>query len=362
MKKLSFSLLLALLVPMVARAQKPYAVLSDDNSVLTFYFDDQKAERNGMDVGPFSSYPDYPSWYDNSSEITSVVFDESFANCTTLTSTAFWFYFFKNLSSITGISNLKTDNVTDMRSMFDGCSSLTSLDLSGFKTDNVTDMRYMFFECSSLTSLDLSGFKTDNVTSMEGMFYFCSSLTSLNVSGFKTDNVSNMWSMFQSCSSLTNLDVTGFKTDYVENVGEMFAYCSSLTSLDLTGFKTDNVSNMQSVFIGCSSLTTIYAGDGWSTAKVTSDWGTNMFYDCTSLVGGAGTRYDENHIDYTYARIDGGSNRPGYFTAKAEGDGISNVEAVSDKDVWYDMNGRKLQGKPAMRGVYMKNGKKVVIK
>jgi len=42
--------------------------------------------------------------------------------------------------------------------------------------------------------------------------------------------------------------------------------------------------------------------------------------------------------------------------------GISTAKAAADKDVWYDMNGRKLQGKPTVKGVYMKNNMKVVVK
>lgn len=41
-----------------------------------------------------------------------------------------------------------------------------------------------------------------------------------------------------------------------------------------------------------------------------------MFYECNSLVGGAGTVYDGTKIDKTYARIDGGTSSPGYFTRK----------------------------------------------
>ena len=320
---------------------EPYAVLSEDNTVLTFYYDDQKAARNGMGVGPFSGYPDYSSWYAQRESITNVVFEESFANCNTLTSTAWWFSNFQNLSSITGISNLKTDKVTDMGSMFrdcsgltsldvtgfktdnvtnmngmfEGCSSLTSLDVTGFKTDKVTDMVGMFAGCSGLTSLDVTGFKTDNVRSMNGMFYNCSSLTSLDVTGFKTDNVTDMGFMFYGCSGLTSLDVTGFKTDNVTNMSSMFRDCSSLTSLDVTGFKTENVTNMSWMFLDCSSLKTIYAGNGWSTSKV--QYSDEMFKGCTSLVGGAGTHYDESHnTDHTYARIDGGASNPGYFTSK----------------------------------------------
>ena len=34
--------------------------------------------------------------------------------------------------------------------MFDGCSSLQSIDLSSFNTTNVKNMSSMFFQCSSL--------------------------------------------------------------------------------------------------------------------------------------------------------------------------------------------------------------------
>ncbi len=424
MKKF-YLLFLSMLLPLVASAdvcalqneeKEPYAVLSEDNTVLTFYYDDQKAARNGMDVGPFTESYDKDrqrfivntGWYEQSESITSVVFDESFANCTTLTSTAYWFYNLENLSSITGISNLKTDNVTDMSCMFYGCSSLTSLDVTGFKTDNVTGMVGMFSGCSSLTSLDVTGFKTDNVTNMGSMFAGCSGLTSLDVTGFKTDNVTNMsamfsgcsgltsldvtgfktdnvvymWFMFRDCRSLTSLDVTGFKTDNVTDMNNMFANCSGLTSLDVTGFKTDNVTamlcmfqdcsgltsldvtgfktdnvtdmswmffgcsgltsldvtgfktdnvtGMVGMFSGCSSLKTIYAGNGWSTANV--QYGGDTFRGCTSLVGGAGTRYDENHIDYTYARIDGGASNPGYFTEKSTTD-QEDVDEITIKEI-----------------------------
>ena len=172
-----FVLIILLLAGTAAHAQEPYAVLSDNNTVLSFYYDDQKAARNGMDIGPFSGYPDFQSWYAQRGSITSVAFDDSFANCTTLTSTAYWFYQLENLSSITGIGNLKTDNVEYMRGMFEYCGSLTSLDLSRFKTDNVTDMSWMFWGCSSLTTIYAGDeWSTAKVTNIASMFYGCTSL------------------------------------------------------------------------------------------------------------------------------------------------------------------------------------------
>ena len=119
--------------------------------------------------------------------------------------------FLKNESNIKSIKKLKgldTSNVTSMQEMFDGCSSLTSLDLSSLDTSKVTSMSGMFNGCSSLTSLDLSNFNTSNVTDMHFMFYGCSKLTSLDLSSFDTSNVTNMSNMFDRCSSLKDVYIT----------------------------------------------------------------------------------------------------------------------------------------------------------
>jgi surface protein len=287
----------------VAQAQEPYAALSDDNTVLTFYYDDQKESRNGLGVGPFYYARDL-SWADAKSSVTNVVFDNSFANCTSITSTAYWFYALTNLTTITGIENLKTDNVTDMKymfyatgltsldlsgfntenvtnmaRMFDACSNLTSLDISHLNTANVTNMEYMFSRCG-LTSLDMSHLNTVNVMSMEGMFDDCSDLTSLDMSGINITNVTNMSYMFYECSSLTNLDLSGINTANVTNMKGMFAWCSSLTSLDLSGFNTENVTDMGGMFDMCEKLTSLDVSH-FNTANVT-DMG-SMFFGCYYL-------------------------------------------------------------------------------
>jgi hypothetical protein len=42
--------------------------------------------------------------------------------------------------------------------------------------------------------------------------------------------------------------------------------------------------------------------------------------------------------------------------------GINSVDVEESADSWYDMNGRKLDEQPARKGVYIQNGKKVVVK
>ena len=53
--------------------------------------------------------------------------------------------------------------------MFNGCSSLTNLNLSNFNTQNVTNMFCMFNGCSSLTNLNLSNFNTQNFIDMSAI-------------------------------------------------------------------------------------------------------------------------------------------------------------------------------------------------
>lgn len=246
-------------MPFVASAQEPYVILIDNGTALEFRYDnDKSAYRDAMDIPQSGSEVPWSNYYES---VHSVVFNESFANCTSIIRTDSWFSHFTRLETIIGLEFLNTSNVLYMESMFYGCSSLTSLNVSGFNTGNVTTMNNMFLGCSSLTSLDLSNFKTDNVTDMGGMFMECNNLSNLNLSGFSTNQVTNMVAMFYNCPNLT----------------------------------------------------TIYVGSTWSTASVTvSD--NQMFSNCHSLVGGQGTTYDSSHTGASYAHIDGGTSNPGYLT------------------------------------------------
>ena len=219
-----------------------------------------------------------------------------------------YFNRYAKVTTISGLELLDTSSVTDMYSMFQNCSKLTTLDLSSFDTSSVTSMSNMFYNCSSLTSLDLSSFNTSSVRIMYYMFYSCSSLASLDLSGFNTSSVLRMDYMFYRCSSLTSLDLSSFNTSSVTVMNYMFYTCSSLTSLDLSSFDTSSVINMGYMFYKCSALTTIYASSLWSTAKVTNS--SNMFNSCTNLVGDI--PFNSSYIDKTYARTSGG-----YLTYKA---------------------------------------------
>ena len=170
---------------------------------------------------------EFPGWGGNP-YCSKVVFDESFKDVRP-TSCYQWFGGSWGLTTIEGIENLNTEEVTNMSGMFYDCQSLTSLDLSSFNTAEVTDMCGMFNNCWSLTSLDLSSFNTAKVENMSGMFWECSGLTSLDLSSFNTAEVTNMSDMFNGCSGLTTIYVSDdFTTDNVSSSDYMFYNCSKL--------------------------------------------------------------------------------------------------------------------------------------
>ena len=146
---------------------------------------------------------------------------------------------------------------------------------------------------------------------MSGMFWNSQAIT-IDLSSFDTSNVIDMSSMFYN-SQATTIDLSSFNTSKVTDMKWMFLN-SQATTIDLSSFDTSKVTNMRYMFQNSKDLKTIYVSNKFNTDTVIDS--TNMFTSCTSLVGGNGTTYDSTKIDKTYARIDGGTSSPGYFTLK----------------------------------------------
>ena len=207
------------------------------------------------------------------------------------------------------VSNFNTSKVTDMSCMFVG-GKFTILDLSNFDTSNVDNMGGMFID-SQVKTLDLSNFDTSNVTEMWRMFDGAQA-TKIVLSSFNTSNVTNMYQMF-SKSHVNNLDLSNFNTSKVTDMNRMF-WSTYATTIDVSSFDTSKVTDMNSMFYGGDNLETIYASSKFVTTAVSDS--EVMFEGSTSLVGGAGTKYNSSYTDKTYARIDK-SGTPGYFTDAA---------------------------------------------
>lgn len=190
---------------------------------------------------------------------------------------------FKDCTSLTelDLSGSNAENVKDMGEMFYGCRALSKLDLTDFKTGQVTTMENMFCICSTLETLDVSSFNTENVTTMLGMFNNCSSLRSLDLSSFNTRKVTYMQNMFQGCTNLESIDLSSFDTENMKSMTRMFFSCTKLETLDLSSFATPKMVSMVDAFSNCKNLKTIYVTSAFTTDKVTLDF--SIFDGCVNL-------------------------------------------------------------------------------
>ena len=110
-------------------------------------------------------------------------------------------------------------------------------------------------------------------------------------------------------------EVTGMgNLNGVREMQHTFNSCDGVTEIDLSGLDPSSLEDLAYTFGGCGSLVTIWADADWAlpTSGVS---GFQTFYQCTSLVGGAGTTYSSSRAGYQYMRIDGVGGA-GYLTAK----------------------------------------------
>ncbi len=191
------------------------AILTEDNATLTFCYGPKVTTRfRGADVTQVWSGTDvtasadsYPKWTNVvKADLTTVVFDPSFVAVRPLR-LAGWFLNCSKLSTVTDLKYLNSSEAITMSNMFQGCSSLKSLDLSTLRADKVTTIGFMFCGCSSLTELNLKGLGSMPAmkNNISGLFSGCRSLKTIDMGDIRTTNVTMANRLFENCTRLRDL-------------------------------------------------------------------------------------------------------------------------------------------------------------
>ena len=248
-----------------------YAMWKEDTKTISIVSNEDAKKLEGNDYCRISDLKSFIKKYNTKVKIINLAFDEKielddvkslFENCT-------------SLISLQNIDNLNITS-TDMSNMFKNCSSLTSIELPKWNINNVETMHSMFENCTNLTELkNINNLVFANIQDMSNMFKNCSSLISIDLSKVHTGSVKNMSSLFENCTSLKNLKLTEFDYDLyiymwifstgnVTNMSNMFKNCSSLENLNIGGFYTDKLeeNGMKDAFSGLTSLNKIVLGYG----------------------------------------------------------------------------------------------------
>ena len=334
-----------------------YARLYTDGTLILSHDDDYSNDNDYITTGSTidEDYQDvsnwnkgYPAWYDKAEKITNVIIKNSIWP----KSTQKWFDSCRNINQIgstkaslsgttnDGINNIKMINSHNMDSMFYECGISGSLDLSGWDFGNTKVTHLFDYGCPNLTSLTICpnyyvtdyyefGYMTELVyfdlsgTTFEGAGYTngqtinniktCKNAILKNCTIKNIDGFEELWKY----GSVESIDLTGTTFENVTTLSYFFAFNSNLKSVNLTNLKIGNITDTSGMFSGCQNLETIYVSEDFVTnIQNNVDSSDDMFGECTKLKGGANTAYNSSHTNKEYARIDGGTSSPGYFTKK----------------------------------------------
>ena len=180
-----------------------------------------------------------------------------------------------NISEV-DLSNVSWLNASKyLRRFFESMTSLKKITWGNFMSQSTTDMLdclSMFDGCSTLESVDLSSFGTKIIIEAQRMFEDCRKLKNIIFGSIKFKPVS-YYSMFGDCRLLETIDTSVMDHTYegTQNVERMFYNCQSLKSIDLSNLYTHYIDNASNMFYGCNSLTNVTFENGcFSNATIKS--------------------------------------------------------------------------------------------
>ncbi|MCR5455641.1 MAG: BspA family leucine-rich repeat surface protein [Bacteroidales bacterium] len=265
-----------------------------------------------------------------------------------------------NSIDVLDLSSFNTMKVKNMGDLFSDCYSLKTIYTGDYwGIPHVYGDTYMFRDCFSLYGGDGTKWSPDKISHKYAFSYFSKKGEDLYVpqeyaiynngtltlyykedkpvgekiyylggygnnrekiktivfdESFKKYKPNSCYGWFFNCENLT--EIIGMNeylnTEDVTDMSRMFEGCSNLEDLDLSTFDVAKVRDLSRMFWECKNLKTIYVKDNF----YQNLHGSSVFYGCSNIVGGGGTTYDSKKIGADYAKLDNGSNNPGYFTYK----------------------------------------------
>lgn len=246
------------------------------------------------------------------------------------------------------------DDVTVINGAFDGCTGLKSVTFN----NKVSVGNNTFRKCTGLEkvfapdietwlSIGFASYDSNPLKFSHHLYLNNEEIIELIIPD-KTTTIGN--STFLGMSSLTKVSIP----NTVTSIGvSAFFDCSSLKDIILP-VSLEKIGDR--AFAGCVEMADIYCF-----AEKIPTTGDQVFRD--ALTEYATLHVPENSINDYAAKAPW--NGFGKIVALKDGDpqptGILSIENNNKKgNIWFDMNGRKLSSEPSSKGVFIKDGKKVI--
>ena len=230
----------------------------------------------------------------------------------------------------------------DSSDIFKGFTNLKKIDNFNVDSKNVKNISHFFEGCKSLESIDLTSWNLSNIKEMEGTFSGCENLkeikfpTPIDEETAKKINEENAKKAQEEHKEKpADIAVNLLKP---ENITAGFFNCKNIEVIDLSIMRSDNLKKVDNTFNGCEKLKAVKTDK-----SLVFPAGEGVFVNTKELTGSNGTKWNTEHTNNEYARLDNYKNQ-GYFsndknaTVKVEGDNIETTSFVRDdsKNAWKD--------------------------
>ncbi len=210
-------------------------------------------------------------------------------------------------AQITGIENFVSSQVTNFNSMFQDCAAATTLNCRGLVGSSAVSTKYMFTSCDKLKNVTMTNWDTSNVTTFyymfngcfvlvstlfpnpadidlssavdfKGVFYHCLAYINGNMGAhIECNNITNIATLF-AYSGVTHVNLNWTSTPAVQDIGSFASNCPSLVSAKLVGLYADTINKSYAVFKDSANLVCV---DALCTTGSTDK--REIFDGCTSL-------------------------------------------------------------------------------
>ena len=219
----------------------------------------------------------------------------TFTNCNNISNT------FMGCSALTTINSFTVTNSsgnTNMQNFFNDCNNFTTLNNSSIDS-SVNNLYYCFNGCTSLTTLDLTNWDITKCETLAYAFNNCSELTRIIVGpNWNTSKVKNFNSTFSGCAKLLIVPVLDLTS--ATDITGICNGCKRMTKIDgmeSTTYNSSKVINMQYAFYDCNSLLYLPV---LNTSSVSN--ASYAFFNCTSMTGEplSGSYWNSSISSYAY--------------------------------------------------------------